>query len=372
MSENPFDAEKKFVWLPAPQEELLLKAGLEAGAAAVAAWLEYSAKIDSEKTTEAEKRLFPLVYHNLRQNKFTDEFTGLLKNAHRTAHRNAVFQLQRAADLTALFAQNNISTMLLKGAALGIIYYPSAALRPMADIDLMIKPEDFAATIEILKARNWRTSGGNLSLLIEINHSCPFYDEENHELDVHWRLMRDCWNADKNETFWDFAVALRHDSLETKTLCATDQLFHACCHGARYNPLSPIRWIADAVMILRRSADEIDWRRLLRHARVYRFSLLLRHALDYLKENFAAPVPPDFLESLAKIPKTRLEIVSFDNFSQAAKPWNARRFLQEAAFQYSSLRSSTKLNPRSLVFFKYLRHFLTLEKINKKLSAPVE
>ncbi len=371
MSNNRILTKTDFVWLPAPEEEMLLKAGLENGAAAAEAWLEYKAKIDFEKISGAEKRLFPLVYHNLRQNKFTDELTGFLKDAHREAYKKVAFNLQRAADLTSLLAQNNIETILLKGAALGINYYPSAALRPMSDVDLMIKPKDFAATVEILKTRNWRTNERNLSLIVEIIHACQFFDEEDFELDLHWRLMGECWNADKNETFWDSAVMLKHNSLETKALCATDQLFHVCRHGARYNLLSPVRWVADAVMILR-SADEIDWQRLLRLAQFYRFSLPLFHALNYLKGTFNAPIPSNFLESMGKIPKTRLEIMSFKNSSQVSKPWSRWRYLQEVAFQYASLRSSTKLKPRSIVFLKYLKNTRTFEKINKKLLAPFE
>src|SRR5947209_6589385 len=102
MSESRMFKKKDFVWLPDSSEELLLKAGLEKGATAIAAWLEYKAKIDLLKITEAERRLLPLVYHNLRQHEFTDELTDFLKNTHRAAHRKTTFELCRAAELTAL------------------------------------------------------------------------------------------------------------------------------------------------------------------------------------------------------------------------------------------------------------------------------
>ena len=348
---------------------MLLKAALLKDASAISGWQSWKKHVEFENVGEADKRLFPLVYHNLQTLQYTDEFTEALRISHRRSFRDVTLLLQKAAALTSRLKENGIRTILLKGAALSIHYYPSIALRPMSDIDIMIRPEHFSKAVKILTEQNWYTHENNLGLIFEIIHSCQFLNSENTELDLHWRLMRDCWNADKNEVFWESAIPLNYKLLVGETLCATDQLFHVCCHGARYNSIAPIRWVADALMILR-SPFVIEWQRLYTLSKIYRFSFLLLHALSYLKETYGAAIPDSFLQQLERVPQTRLEKMSFYLFSQHRQRWTVWRFIQEAAFQYSSLRSSTELRPRSLVFIKYLRHFLTVEKISKKLSPP--
>ena len=356
-----------FAWLPTAKQELLLKAALFENSSAVAAWQDWKRSVQMKNIFDAEIRLFPLVYHNLQKLQYTDELTGFLKTAHRTAHRNTQFRLQTTEDIITNFKDNGLRTILLKGAALGIVYYDSTALRPMADIDLLIKPADFPKALEILRSQDWRPQDKNLSVLVEIIHACQFKHDGGDELDLHWRLMRDCWNADKNDIFWEAAVPLNLNSLTAETLCPTDQLFHTCCHGARYNSISPIRWVADALMILR-PPFEIDWQRLYDLGKIYGLNLYSYYALRYLREVFNAPVSEDYLRQAKETSNTRLEKMSFRLFSQKPAAWTLTRFAQEAVFQYSTQISSTTLKPRSLAFIKYLQHFMTIEKISKKLS----
>ena len=72
-------SKKEFVWLPSDEQELLLKAGLLKDPAAVMAWERWKAEVHLEKTGEADKRLFPLIYHNLQTLGYTDELTKLLR-----------------------------------------------------------------------------------------------------------------------------------------------------------------------------------------------------------------------------------------------------------------------------------------------------
>lgn len=63
------------------------------------------------------------------------------------------------ADLVTILRQANqagITVMPLKGSLLSIRYYASPALRPMADLDLLIRPEDESALTAILEAMGYR------------------------------------------------------------------------------------------------------------------------------------------------------------------------------------------------------------------------
>ena len=52
--------------------------------------------------------------------------------------------------ILALFSGQQVAVMPLKGSILSTAYYAQAALRPMADLDLLIRPEDFSQAAQLL------------------------------------------------------------------------------------------------------------------------------------------------------------------------------------------------------------------------------
>jgi hypothetical protein len=52
--------------------------------------------------------------------------------------------------ILALFSRQQLPAMPLKGSILSAAYYAQATLRPMADLDLLIRPEDFSAAAQLL------------------------------------------------------------------------------------------------------------------------------------------------------------------------------------------------------------------------------
>ena len=124
--------------------------------------------------------------------------------------------------------------------------------------------------------------------------------------------MFGCWRAFADAPFWAASQPFALSGREYQTLCPTDMLLHVCFHGARWNVTPPLRWIADAMMILSRAGEEIDWLRLLELARERRLSLMLRETLGYLHRTFAAPVPPFVLATLGVTPVSRGERLAFD------------------------------------------------------------
>lgn len=61
-----------------------------------------------------------------------------------------------------------------------------------------------------------------------------------------------------------------------------------------------VRWVADAMAILRAVPGDLNWDMLLAHARRFRFTLLLRATLRYLHDVLEAPVPSAVLQQLKR------------------------------------------------------------------------
>ena len=64
-------------------------------------------------------------------------------------------------------AAEGIAVMPLKGAALALLYYETPALRPMSDLDLLVRPGDIAAMTGILHRLGYAEIAGAFLLLDE-------------------------------------------------------------------------------------------------------------------------------------------------------------------------------------------------------------
>lgn len=53
-------------------------------------------------------------------------------------------------EILALFHRRQIPLLPLKGSVLAPVYYPHPGLRPMADLDVLVRPDDFAASASLL------------------------------------------------------------------------------------------------------------------------------------------------------------------------------------------------------------------------------
>jgi hypothetical protein len=120
-------------------------------------------------------------------------------------------------------------------------------------------------------------------------------------VDLHWHLLPEsCWpHADAR--FWERAVGAQLNDVEIRVLDPAHQVFHACTHGVRWEPVAPLRWIVDAAMVMSQRAG-LDWDRLLEETERHRLTLPVREALTYLHEVIGLPVPPAVLERLRQFP----------------------------------------------------------------------
>src|SRR6516162_2449398 len=185
--------------------------------------------------------------------------------------------------------------MVLKGAALIPLCYRDSGLRPMQDFDLMVPASKVELAMELLERAGWRSRFGYPEKRISIRHSTPYRNNKAQEIDLHWHVLGECWNFNRDEIFWKTSVPLTIVGQQTRTLDPTNQLFHICSHDVGWNEVPPIRWIVDALIVLRVFSSEIDWIRLPDVAKTYHLNLPLHNALSYLQRNFQVSIPTEAL-----------------------------------------------------------------------------
>lgn len=355
--------DKNFSCFPNEAQEVFLKAALGNAETAGLARHKIKTELPLDKTDYTLQKLFPLIYQNWLKHNLYDATDLRFKIAHRETFQRNRLLFENIRQILEKFQAAQIPIILLKGAALSVQYYRSSAVRPMWDIDVLIKREDRQKAIEILKERGYKAITHNLSLVLDFAAACPFINETQNELDLHWQIGRNCWNANKTDVLWENAIPLDFYGFPAQTLSVTHQLFHVCWHGVFWGTPS-IRWVTDAVTILQTAGEQINWHQLIELAYFHRVSLLFFLLLQYLNDLFPDLIPSEVLQKLKDAPLTNLQ--KKGNLSQMFDkpfPWKLSQYFREFGFQYLYLQTSTETRPRFLVLVKSMQYHLRLNSL---------
>ena len=341
---------------PTRDQELMLRAALLQGEPALASWNEWRRSVNLDVIDYGSHRMVPQLYRNLQRHGVKDPLMERLKGVYRYyLYKNQIL-MHRIASLLAAFEEAGITTMVLKGAALIPLYYRETGVRPMLDADVLVHSHQVEQAMDLLTKLRWKPFRYHQPRMrIPIVHSTPFEDDGGRQLDLHWHLFWECFNAGVDDDYWQKAIPLQIGEVKTLALSPTDQLLHTCWHGARWNEVPPIRWVADAMAILAASAAEIDWPSLLMKTQRHRIVLPVKDSLEYLKNKFDAPVPDDLLKSLSAVRISKMERENYEvTLNPMAAPTTGK-IIRMLYYDYRWLTSSTSARIKTLAFAKHLQ-----------------
>ncbi len=356
-------------------QELLLKAALLKGQDAIAAWEEWKRTNDPEGHLDIGSfRLLPLLYMNLHQHRINDPLMSRLKGIYRLAWYENQKLFHYISEIIRYLQDAGIKTMLLKGAALTLLYHRNFGIRPMTDIDVLVPTEQAAMTIELLKKAGWRTNGVTpIFQDLRYRHSCAFFDDNGKVLDLHWRLLYESFQPEFDKDFWNGAIPVKMNDIVIFAMNRTDTLFNIIVHGTRGDAKQTIRWIADATSLINSVDANIDWKRLTNNAKRGRVLLRLKKALNYLHQKFETRIPVSILHDLNShtvSPSERLE------YRYLNRRWNGNSEtmffepLPEIFFHYLRFMKGKGLLSTLAGFTDYLQYRL-LQKDLRHLSAYI-
>ena len=349
-------------WPSAVQESLLL-AALAPDDEAARAWSRVRSQLDLDDIWDPEvHRLLPLVQNRLRAAGVDDPDMPRLQGvARRTWYENQVLA-RKTAPLIALLEREGIATMLLKGMPLAFHHYDSPSLRPMRDVDVLVPTARRDDAIRLMAAEGWT---GDPRFVSRFYDGCGLYDADGQSLDLHWHLglpfRLEYDEARSDDDFWDAAEPFALGGVATGMLCSADTLLHVCVHGAWSGSSATLRWIADAVTVIRRAGADLDWSRFTSQVRRRRLALLVDEPLRYLVEVFNAPVPGAVLSEIAQMPTTRRErvcrrrsIVDIEGTDLAARFRVASAEWSRASGKWGRMRATREMP-------SYFKHAWSLE-----------
>ncbi|MBX3014045.1 MAG: nucleotidyltransferase family protein [Caldilineaceae bacterium] len=215
-----------------------------------------------------EQGLGPLVFSYLRQAHVTlpSKAQVALHGLYLRHRRTNEIRSQLLTQIATEFQQQGIEFIVLKGAILAHLIYAEPGLRPMRDIDLLVRKSD------ILHARK---------LLIKLGFTVPLDEKirllpDKHlevaslksggivnSLELHYNLFNSY--QPHSLTFEELRpnrTLAHYNGTELQGLGPEDMLFHLCEHILLHaNVWEPIRliWIVDIVGYAENFVDRIDW-----------------------------------------------------------------------------------------------------------------
>jgi hypothetical protein len=338
---------------PTAEQTDLLRAALLRGPEGVQAWQRWKATALLGRLDAASVRLLGQLWRNLQKNgvDVDDRLLEAFRQYYRRTWYGNHLRLRDAGVVLVALRDRGIEPMLLKGAALVVGYYGDAGARPMEDVDILVRGDDAVAAAASLRELGWIAPQAITPRHIRATHAMAFTGPRGGQVDLHWHLLPEsCW-AGADAPLWERSAVLGVAGVDVRVMEPADQLFHCCAHGVRWEPVTPLRWIADAAMVLARAPD-LDWDRVAAASERHQLTLPVGDALDYLRSELGLAVPPRTVERLRGV-----RVSASDRLAHRWRTRPAGRFvgrLPEHWLRYRRLRGRRRTGEPSIGFVDYL------------------
>jgi hypothetical protein len=256
--------------------------------------------------------LAPLMYTSLRQadptDRVPDPVAQRLRHLYRRQTIQWIDQRQVLRETLQRFSEANVPAIVLKGAALATLVYPSPALRPMKTVDLLVRQRDAARVEALLKsmrdapespaaagagAGSERSLGHRsrrrMSVLEVCTHILPLRRPAGRLLAAHMPI----------ENLWERTRSAQIESAAVLVFSPEHLLLHIALDLAFAGGfVGHARTLCDIGQTCGRYGDAIDWSQVVAEARAFRMVKPLYYALRWAHELVGADVPTQALSEL--------------------------------------------------------------------------
>jgi Uncharacterised nucleotidyltransferase len=302
---------------------LLARAALLDGDEALRAWRSWR-RTGSLDALDADARtLLPMLYRNLVVLDPQEPELPRLRGVYRHVWLRSQQQFKCAAEALRVLSTAGFETLVLKGAALMVQSYRDEGVRPMVDVDVLVRTERARDASELLLRSGWRRrERTDFAAEMQVTPGTAFGDADGGWIDLHWHSL---WAPSAEDDFWEAAVPIELAGVPTLGLCHADHLLQVCVHGVWSGETQPVRWLVDATMVLRSAGAELDWRRVVERARARSLTLPLARAMRSLREWLGTSVPDWVLCELDDSPHRPAERAA--HWAWTGPPTRTRRAL---------------------------------------------
>lgn len=250
----------------------------------------------------------PLFYWNLNKiNNGKDVPSEVMKSLEKIYYSNLARNMLLYDELSKIlkaFQKAGIVTIVLKGAFLAEEIYKNIGLRPMSDIDLLIKEKDLQkAKKELIEMKYSATTIFQTRLHEQfqtvLTNELPFiHRDKKSYIEIHWDIQPPTINYKVEiNKFWNNAKPVKIAGIETLTFAPENLLQHLCLHLDKHinmssaPPAKPLRDYCDIAEVTRHYKDMINWNYLVQSSKDYGIEEPIFQNLFIAKKYFGAFIP---------------------------------------------------------------------------------
>ncbi len=196
---------------------------------------------------------------------------------------------------------DGIPVIVLKGAHLAEVVYGNTALRPMSDVDLLVKRADLSRVEEKLLEIGYAPDEKNSTQFAQdCSHYTYMLPEKDLLLEVHWDIqgLNSPFNINVSG-LWERARPAMIAGVEALVLSPEDLLLYLCLHTS-FRHLFDVGLMpfCDISETIRHYRGEIGWEQVQYRARQWGASNCVYLTLLLTKKLFGAAVPDEVLQGL--------------------------------------------------------------------------
>jgi hypothetical protein len=359
---------------PSDSQRLLLRAALLEGEPAAAAWREWQAHHDDSAHQPASLALLPFLYLKSNDLQLDQPTRARLRAAYFSTWAKNQIVIHGLLETLHHLQQASIDALVLKGVPLLLFYYRDRGARMMADVDLLVRPEDLPRAAHALETAGWRLDKPlppeNIAPIVRAL-SCSHPRHRN--LDLHWRPFTIDCPPEPEAQFWRRAEAHTVEGVAMRVPEPTDLLLLMCVHGRKQDSLSICRWVVDATVLIEHAQPPIDWDALLERSRQAGLLPPVRDALTFLRREFGAAVPETALERARSISTSPREM---QRYRELVRETRLHRGLWDVIacqwWRYSGARRAAGARPSASGFLDYYLAYKQWEwQLGHKWQVPL-
>jgi hypothetical protein len=236
-------------------------------------------------------------------------FKELKKDYFRNATNNTLI-FEELGKVLDTFRKSRIQVIVLKGAALAEKIYGNLALRPMTDVDLLVKKEDLFCLDEQMKILGYRPSDISVE---DIDFSSGYLTTLDYRslspnspsFHVHWHFVNSTIPNEsyiksiKIEDIWQNAKKTKIADVETMVMAPHHLLIHLSEHALRVtHSLSKLSFFCDINETVNFYQERLDWERLIKESLKFNLNRMVYISLYFTAKFLETKIPENVLSKL--------------------------------------------------------------------------
>lgn len=238
-----------------------------------------------------------------------DIFEELKGDYYLNATKNTLIFKELGKALEA-FKKSGLKIIVLKGAALAEKVYGNIALRPMSDVDLLVKEDGMAYADEQLKTLGYRPADAAVdevdfssTYLTTLDYRSP--EENSPSFHIHWHFVNstipnESYIRDiKMENVWRDAENTEIAGVKTMVMAPHHLLIHLSEHALRVtHSLSKFSLLCDINEAVNFYPEQLDWGRLINESFQFNLNRMVYLSLYFSSKFLETQIPEDVLLEL--------------------------------------------------------------------------